>query len=118
MKRLIEFSMDERSGSTIVIETDEPEAPGITRAARPGEVAERARETFEQAVARVAPAAEAVVQQLRSSVSTPDEITVGFGISFSAAAGAFIAKAGLESTFNVTVSWRSKHDEQSPRAGA
>lgn len=78
MKRLIEFPREDQPGSTIVLEVDEPEAPGITRAARPDEVAERAGDTFEQAVARVTPAAETLVQHLRKSVSAPEEISVEF----------------------------------------
>ena len=46
MKRLIEFPLEE--GGSIVVEVDEP-APegGVVRAARPGEVAAKAGQTFE-----------------------------------------------------------------------
>jgi hypothetical protein len=48
VKRLIEFPLEE--GGSIVVEVDEP-APegGVVRAARPGEVAAKAGQTFEAA---------------------------------------------------------------------
>ena len=64
MKRLIEFPLEE--GGSIVVEVDEP-APegGVVRAARPGEVAEKARETFDAALERIKPVAGTVIAKLR-----------------------------------------------------
>jgi len=56
MKRLIEFPLQD--GGSIVVEVDEPASEGgVTRAARPGEIAARASQTFEAALERIQPAA-------------------------------------------------------------
>lgn len=56
LKQLLEFPLQD--GCTIVVEVDEG-AAGTQRAARPGEVAEQVQKSFEEALAPVAPAAEA-----------------------------------------------------------
>ena len=46
MKRFIEFKMED--GGAIIVEVNEPETGGTTRASRrPGEIAEEAKEIFE-----------------------------------------------------------------------
>ena len=106
MKRLIEFPLEGQPGATVILEVDEPEAPGIARAARPDEVAERATDTFEAAVDKVTPAVQSLLEKVRHLASEPDEVSVEFGISFSAAAGAIIAKAGVEANFKLTLVWK------------
>jgi hypothetical protein len=106
MKRLIEF--DSADGTTVVVEMDEPEGEGMVRASRPGEIAEKARQTFEEAVARIKPAANAIVTQLRELATAPDEIDVEFGIKLSVKAGAIIASTDAEANFKVAMRWKRK----------
>jgi hypothetical protein len=106
MKRLIEF--DSADGTTVVVEMDEPEGEGMVRASRPGEIAEKARQTFEEAVARIKPAANAIVTQLRDLATAPDEIDVEFGIKLSVKAGAIIASTDAEANFKVAMRWKRK----------
>jgi len=82
MKSLIEFKMEDQS--TILVEVDEPETGGTTRASRsPGEIAEEAKETFEQALSKVRPATEKVIATLRELAHKPDEIEMVFGFNMS-----------------------------------
>jgi hypothetical protein len=108
MKHLIEFPLQD--GGTIVVEVDEPMTEGgVVKAARsPGEVAEKAKETFEDALDKIKPAAQSIVTKLRDLHDQPDEISVEFGIKLSAAAGAFIASAGIEANYKVTLKWTKK----------
>ncbi len=107
MKRLIEFPLQD--GGTMVVEVDEPEPPGgVVRAARPGDVAEKAKETFEDALDKIKPAAQSIITRLRGLSDEPDEIAVEFGIKLNAAAGAFIASAGVEANYKVSLKWAKK----------
>jgi hypothetical protein len=105
MKRLVEFPLE--GGGSIMIETDEPEFKGaVTRSGRPSEILEKAKQTFETALDRIKPAASAIVGKLRDLNEAPDEICVEFGIRLSAEAGAFVAVAGAEANYTVTLTWR------------
>jgi hypothetical protein len=88
----------------MLVQIDEPESSGTVRAGRE-EMIERARETFEDALHRVLPAAKSIVEKLRNMGSKPDTIGVNFGINVSTQAGAFLASAIAEANFGVTVRW-------------
>ena len=115
MKRLVEFPLDD--GGSILVQVDEPESGGTVRAGREDTI-EKAKETFEDALNRVLPAAKSVVEQLRSLGSKPDEIEVSFGINLSTQAGAFIASATAAANFGVTVRWTEASKETTPAAGS
>ncbi len=115
MKRLVEFPLEE--GGSILVQIDEPETGGTIRAGREDTI-EKARDTFEDALNRVLPAAKSVVEKLQSMASKPDEIEVNFGINLSAHAGAFIALATAEANFGVTVRWTSASKETPPPASS
>jgi len=111
MKHLVEFKMDD--GSSIVIEVDEPETGGTTRASRrPGEIAEEAKETFEQALSKIRPATERVIHTLCELVYKPDEIEMEFGFNMSAEAGVVIASASVEANYKVTLRWKDEEKKE------
>ena len=105
MKRLIEFPL--QAGGSVIVEVDEP-APegGVTRAARPGEIAARASQTFEAALERIKPAAGIIISKLRGLSDAPDEVQVEFGLKMSAEAGVFVAAASAEANYTVTLKWK------------
>ena|SRR2546428_6711675 len=105
MKRLVEFPLEE--GGSVVVEVDEPDMGGTVRAAR-GDVIEQAKDTVEDALNKVLPAAHSVVEKLQGM--RPNEIEVTFGISMSFKAGAFIT-AGSEANFEVKVRWTGNTDQ-------
>ena len=105
MKRLVEFPLED--GSTIVVEVDESEPEGGTvRVSRPGELAEKAQMTFEEALNRIRPAAEGIVARLRGLHDPPDQVAVEFGLKLSAQAGAIVAAAGAEASYTISLTWK------------
>lgn len=105
MKHLIEFPLED--GSSVIVEVDEP-APegGPERAARPGDVAAKAEQTFEAALERIKPAAGAIITKLRGLSDPPDEVGVEFGIKLSGKIGAVVASADAEANYKVTLKWK------------
>ena len=88
------------------------DARARTRLPRPqrvgrGGVAEQAQSGFTEALARVRPAAEAVLQSLRD-LNTPAEIGLEFGIKFNAKAGVILASVDSEATFKVVLKWTNQ----------
>src|SRR6266487_3418636 len=107
MKHLVAFKMED--GGAIIVEVDELETGGTTRASRrPGEIAEEAKETFEQALSKIRPTTEKVITTLRGLAHKPDEIEMGFGFSLNAAVGVVIASASTEANYKVTLRWTPK----------
>ena len=104
MKQLVEFPLED--GSTILVEVESPEGGGMVPAARGGETVVKAQETFEAALDKVHPAASAIIAKLRDLHDPPDEIGVEFGLKMSAEAGAFVAAAGVEANYKVTLKWK------------
>jgi hypothetical protein len=104
MKRLIEFPLED--GTTIMVEAEVPEEPGMAPAARGESGVQRAQKTFEEALDRIRPAAQVLIQKLRALSDPPDQIQVEFGLSLNAQAGAFIAAASTEAHYKVTLTWR------------
>jgi hypothetical protein len=111
MGRLVEFPMED--GGSVLVEVDAGAAGSITRGLGDRRrVTEQAQQTFEQAVARVQPAAQALIRRLRALADAPEEIGVEFGLELSAGAGAFIAAASSTANFKVTLTWR--RDQPAP----
>ena len=105
LKHLVEFPLE--GGGSVVVELDEAELTGTVRAARPGEIVAKANQTFEEALDRVKPAASILITKLRDLVESPDEIEVEFGLKLHADAGAFVASAGGEAHYKITLKWKS-----------
>jgi len=109
VKHLVEFPLED--GSNIVVEVDEPETSGTVRAGR-GDTIAKARETLEEALDKVLPAAKSVVEKLRTMGNAPDEIEVAFGVKLTTTAGAVIASATAEANFDVTLRWTGKAKDE------
>ena len=77
----------------------------VTRGIGAQSIATRASQTFEDAISRVRPAAEAIVAQLSNLVPAPAEVGVEFGVALSAEAGRFIAAASAQANFKVSLTW-------------
>ncbi|HEY0069686.1 MAG TPA: CU044_2847 family protein [Chloroflexia bacterium] len=106
-KRLVEFQLDD--GNTVLMEVDDAgssSGPTYRSANRPNAVVEKAQVTYEQALDRVRPAAESIVERMRSLGEPPDEVEVQFGLKMSAEFGAFIASANAEVNYVIRLVWR------------
>jgi len=107
MKRLVEFPLED--GSTILVEVDEPESiGGAARVARDHKTIEKAKQTFETALDKIKPTANAVIAKLRDLYEAPDEVTVEFGLKLSAEAGIVLAAAGIEANYKVMLTWKKQ----------
>ncbi len=105
MKRLVEFELDD---STVFVEVEDMEESDARRVGRSGhDKPDKAETRFTDAIARVRPAAEAVLNSFRE-MNTPDEIELEFGLKFNAKAGAVLASVDSESTFRVSLKWLNK----------
>lgn len=103
MKQWIEFPLED--GGSITVEVDVPERPGTVRAGVGEEVTQRAQQTFENALEKVRPAAQAIIKKLRTLHDSPDEIEIEFGLKMNTEAGVVIA-AGIEANYKVTFTWK------------
>ncbi len=103
MKQWIEFPLEE--GGVLVVEVEVPEGAGMVPATRGAETIQKARQTFEAALARLRPAAQAIIRQLRTLHDPPDEIEVEFGLKMHAEAGLVIAAASTEANYKVRLKW-------------
>ena len=99
--RLVAFPVGDKQ--TILVEVDDPTV-GNQPVARG--TAERARETFETAIAQVRPGVEALMAQLRDLIAKPEQVSLEFGIKFTAGADALIAKTSVEGNVKVTLTWK------------
>lgn len=107
MRHLVEYMLED--GGSILVEVDEPETRGgITRAARPGELAVKATQTFESAIEKIKPTTEIIINKLRGLSSAPDKLSVEFGLKMSAEAGALIAAASAEANYKITLTWNKE----------
>ena len=102
MRQLTKFPLE--GDGAVVVEVDEQD-PGFDRAARGDRIAE-ASETFQDALERVRPAVEAVIDRFRTV--TPNEIQVEFGIRLTIKAGAVITSSEGEGHFQVRLTWTHK----------
>jgi hypothetical protein len=111
VKRLIEFPVED--GTNLVVEVDDPlPEGGVVRAARPGEVAEKASQTLEAALGKIKPMAGAILSVLEDLAKSPQEIQIEFGVKVNANAGAVLASAGMEGHYRVTLVWTSRNNRQ------
>lgn len=117
MSQLVAFPLGEGEG-TIWIEVEDKKAKsaGLQPAAR-GErgVVNRARDTFDEALSAVRPAAQAIINALADL--TPQELEITLGIKFTADAKAFIASAGAEATIGLKATWKKLPAEPQKAGG-
>ena len=93
-------------GSSVAVETiDASGDGGLRRIGRGGE-AEQAQSGFAEAVGRIGPAAQVLLDSLKG-LNSPEEINLEFGLKFSARAGAIIASADSEAVFKVAIKWKN-----------
>ncbi len=105
MKRLVEFSAP--CGEHVLVEVEDVGRALVTRGIAPGDLIEKANDSFEDAIGRAQPAIEAVIHRLRQVSDAPDEVQVEFGLNLHAETGAFIASASATANFTVSLTWRN-----------
>ncbi|MDM8517898.1 CU044_2847 family protein [Desulfobacterales bacterium HSG16] len=110
VKKLIEFELED--GTPVYIEVEDPKAgQGTQLVSRGGKGIEKSENKFTEAVKKIKPAAEAVLDTFRD-MNTPDEIGLEFGLKFNAKAGAIIASVDSEATFKVSLKWINEKNKK------
>ena len=106
MREMIEYPLE--SGGSVLVAVEDVSGQ-VTRGwadDRSRRVSEQASDTFEAAVAKVRPAADAMLASLSGLRSTPHEITVEFAVQLTAAAGICIATLGSTANFKISLTWK------------
>jgi hypothetical protein len=101
MDKLVRFPLND--GGFVTVMVDERQS-GPVPAANPGELAAKARITFDEALAHLRPIAKAIVEQVKDL--GPREAKVELGITYSAETGIVLAKTSGEGSCKITLSWR------------
>lgn len=106
---LVEFPL--AAGGSILVRTADtgsasPATRGLGQRAADN-AAQRASQSFEDAIDRIRPAADSLLAALTALTHTPDEVNVEFGVELTAEAGAFIANIGSTANFKVSLVWRN-----------
>ena len=108
MATYIEYELED--GTTVLIESTEPESGVVQASTRGGIRAKPAKQRFEEALAGVKPWAAALRRQLNDLVA--DEVEVTFGIKAVGEAGIFaVGKVGTEANYEVTLKWSIRESE-------
>ena len=110
MKRIVEFPLE--SGDSILIEVDEP-APSDARIGLGNKVVKTAQQTFESALEKVKPVANAILTKVRSLDEPADEVEVKFGIKMSAELGAVVTSGTAEVNYEITLKWKRESKDDS-----
>jgi len=110
MNKLIEFPFED--GNKIMVEVAELGILGKTeRVSRTSKKAiETANQSFESALDNVKPTANALIAKLRDLIEEPDEVSIEFGLKFTAESGIVLAAAGVEANFKVALKWQKNED--------
>ncbi|MFE1249215.1 CU044_2847 family protein [Streptomyces sp. NPDC058766] len=104
-------------GTVLRVEVDGPPPPLGADAHEPvsrrrSATAETATGTLREAVDRVRPAAQDVLDSLRAMPQAPDRVTLEFGVKLAADAGVVLARASSEAHFKVLMEWEREPRER------
>ena len=107
MAYLLGLPVDAASDDVIVFEVDRSEVSDelVLASDEPGKVADRARVTLDEALAKLKPSLHRMVHLLKEM--SPDEAMVEFGLKIGGETGVIIAKGTAEVNFTVRMSWKS-----------
>jgi hypothetical protein len=103
---LLGLPVEAGSDEVLVFEVDRGEVADdlVLASPQPGKVAARAQVTLEEALAKLRPSLQKVVQLLKEL--SPDETMVEFGLKMGGETGVIIAKGTAEVNFTVRMSWK------------
>lgn len=108
MSYLVSFPLGDGSSDVLVVEADRSEATEglVLASSSPGELADRAKVTFEDALRQLRPSLQRVGDLLKSL--SPDEATVEFGLSVGGETGLIVAKGTAGVNFAIRMTWGPK----------
>lgn len=103
MKHLVEFPLE--GGDSVFVEVDAAPQPADDRIGITDDIAEKAQKSFEVAIGKIQPVANAIIGKVRSLNEPADEVEVKFGIKMSADVGAVIASGKGEVNYEISLKW-------------
>jgi hypothetical protein len=104
MTFLMELPIEPDGGEILVVEVDRSEIPDdLVLASEPGKVIIRAQVTLEEALAKLKPSLQKIIDLLKEL--SPDQTAVEFGLKLGGETGVIVAKGTAEVNFKVTLSW-------------
>lgn len=112
MKHLVEYPLND--GSTVVIEVDEPASDDTEYVGRGEELLTKAKETLEDAIQKILPAAKAVVEKVKNIETDADEIEIAFGVRLNSTFSVLISSVSAEANFDVTLRWHNEKKSATP----
>lgn len=104
MKHIVEFPLE--NGDFILVEVDEPPAPIDDRIGIGDDVAQKAKQSFETAIGKIQPVANAIIEKVKSLNEPADEVEVKFGLKMSGELGAVVASGKAEVNYEITLKWK------------
>jgi hypothetical protein len=114
---------ENETAQDITILVEFPDRPGVRAVSLKDlsteELAEKSAQALDKAMDTVRGMAVRSVKAVKDLTDPPDNIEVEFGIKLDAEAGAMVAKASTEASFNVTLTWQRevKTEAKVPAAG-
>jgi hypothetical protein len=105
---LLGLQLERGSEEVLVFEVDRGEISGdlVLASSNPEIVADRARVTLEEALGKLKPSLQKIVQLLKEMA--PDETELEFGLKIGGETGVIIAKGTAEVNFTVRMTWKSE----------
>jgi hypothetical protein len=108
---LLKVPLGDGSGEFVEIQVSRAELldlseSGVALASNDGSRFETAAFSLSSAMDRVMPAVGVILGRLRSTVPSPDELTIELGLQVGGEAGVFFAKGTAGATIAVTMAWR------------
>lgn len=110
MEQLVPFEVRAGHDDVLIAVTPTTRLAGATvrgiGSATVERLSDRASRSLADAVQRIVPAAQEVLDAVKQVGLDPSEVTVSFGIGLTAGAEAFIASATTNANFSVTLTWK------------
>ena len=108
---MFEFTISEDEGNVPILVEFAPQ-PGVRSVGigltDPQELAEKSAKALKHAMGVIRTMADNVAETIDKISDRPSEVSVEFGLKMDAEAGAYIAKAGVEAGFTVTLTWKQE----------
>lgn len=107
MTYLLGVPLDLQSDDVVVFEVDSSEISGdlVLASNEPDKIADRARVSLEEALAKLRPSLEKIRHLLKEL--SPETTVIEFGIKIGGETGIIIAKGTADVNFTIRMSWKS-----------
>ena len=103
---IVEFTSQDGPPLLVQVHTTAPDEL-VTRGLGESALVNKAERSFEAALQPIRTVAEAVISELRAVAHQPDEVTVEFGLDFTATTSAVLAAANATASISVQLTWKA-----------